>query len=94
MCSSDLLHSATVDESMSLGDAKIAGRAVPVDDPSTLRRLTHDVSEEQAEQMAEESHLFRVDITEVVLTKIGDPADHLVIGSWHPGRGVQRRERR
>jgi hypothetical protein len=37
---------------------------------------------------------FRVDITEVVLTKVGSPADHLVIESWHPGRGLERRERR
>ena len=31
------------------------------------------------------------DITEVSLTYVGDPADHLVIESWHPGRGWQRR---
>jgi hypothetical protein len=41
---------------------------------------------------------FRVDITEVVLTRLGataDPAvaDHLVIESWHPGRGYERRTR-
>ena len=37
---------------------------------------------------------FRVDIEEVVLTGIGDPADHLVIESWHPGRGIVRTMRR
>ncbi len=37
---------------------------------------------------------FRVDITEVVLTKVGSPADHLVIDSWHPDRGLERQERR
>jgi hypothetical protein len=41
---------------------------------------------------------FRVDVTEVVLTYLGattDPAvaDHLVIESWHPGRGHERRTR-
>jgi len=40
------------------------------------------------------SHLFRADITELVVTRVGgDPPDHLVIESWHPGRGVERRER-
>ena len=36
---------------------------------------------------------FRLDVTEVVLTYVGDPADHLVIESWHAGRGHQRRTR-
>ena len=37
---------------------------------------------------------FQVDISEVVLTRVGSPADHLVIESWHPGRGRERTERR
>lgn len=41
-----------------------------------------------------EAHRFRIEVTEVVLTTIGMPPDHLVIQSWHPGRGLQRRERR
>lgn len=36
---------------------------------------------------------FRADIAEVALTKVGTPADHLVIESWHPGRGYERRAR-
>ncbi|SCL53232.1 Pyridoxamine 5'-phosphate oxidase [Micromonospora citrea] len=39
------------------------------------------------------SHRFRIELTEVVLTRVGDPADHLVIESWHPGRGLHRRRR-
>ena len=38
--------------------------------------------------------LFRVDITEAILTYVGDPADHLVIESWHEGRGYTRRKRK
>ncbi|MGK5738615.1 pyridoxamine 5'-phosphate oxidase family protein [Micromonospora sp. URMC 103] len=40
------------------------------------------------------SHRFRIELTEVVLTRVGDPPDHLVIESWHPDRGLRRRERR
>ncbi|MEU4569087.1 pyridoxamine 5'-phosphate oxidase family protein [Micromonospora sp. NPDC023956] len=40
------------------------------------------------------SHRFRIEVTEVVLTRVGEPADHLVIESWHPGRGLRRRTRR
>ena len=39
-------------------------------------------------------HLFRADVKEVVLVRVGDPADHLVIESWHEGRGLRRVERR
>lgn len=42
----------------------------------------------------EESHLFRGDITELVVISLGgDPPDHLVIESWHAGRGVTKRKR-
>lgn len=78
------LHSASVDpvegdESGWAGDAKLAGRAVEVTDRAAP---------------GPEGHRLRVDITEVVLTRIGTPADHLVIESWHEGRGLQSRQRR
>jgi hypothetical protein len=38
-------------------------------------------------------HLFRADITELVTVTLADPATHLVIESWHEGRGVTRIER-
>ena len=65
------------DPSSWLGDAKLAGRAVEVSDP------TRD----------DEAHRFRIDVTEVVVTSV-EGGDHLLIRSWHPGRGSERRERR
>jgi hypothetical protein len=41
-----------------------------------------------------DSHRFRLDVTEVVVVRLGDPADHIVVESWHEGRGVSRRVRR
>jgi hypothetical protein len=35
------------------------------------------------------SHRFRADITELVVVRLGEPADHIVIESWHAGRGVK-----
>jgi Pyridoxamine 5'-phosphate oxidase len=61
------------------GEAKLAGRATEVADP---------------QRPDQASHRFRVEVTEVVLTRVGEPADHLVIESWHQGRGFQRRQRR
>jgi hypothetical protein len=40
------------------------------------------------------SHRFRGDVTELVVIGLGgDPPDHLVIESWHAGRGVTTRKR-
>ncbi|WP_262285873.1 pyridoxamine 5'-phosphate oxidase family protein [Micromonospora sp. MA102] len=61
------------------GDAKLAGTAAQVDPP--------------ADNPHQGAGFFKLNITEVVLTYVGTPADHLVIGSWHPGRGHQRRTR-
>jgi pyridoxamine 5'-phosphate oxidase-like protein len=34
------------------------------------------------------SHTFRADITELVVVHMGEPSDHIVIESWHEGRGI------
>jgi hypothetical protein len=78
------LHSPTEDSpeddpSSWPGDAKIAGRAIGAADPGSPD---------------EPSHRLRIDVREVVLTRVGEPADHLVIESWHDGREFERRERR
>lgn len=77
------LHSPTVDPPEDdpgawRGEAKIAGRAVEASDPSRT----------------DEPHRFRIDVDEVVVTTVGAGGDHLLIRSWHPGRGLETRERR
>lgn len=61
------------------GDAKISGRAV---------------SAERPDRPTPPANWFRIDIDEVVLTYVSDPPDYLVIESWHPGRGLQRIQRK
>jgi hypothetical protein len=85
------LHSASVDPpsddpSAWPGDAKLAGRAVEVDDPALLERLG-------AGEGGGGAHLFRVDVTEVVHTRVGEPAYHLVIEVWDEGAGLRRLKR-
>ena len=82
------LHSTSVDPteddpSAWPGDAKVAGRAVEVDDPALLERLG-------AGEGGGGAHLFRVDLAEVVHTRVGEPADHLVIEVWRDGAGLRR----
>ena len=84
------LHSASVDPteedpSAWPGDAKVAGRAVEVDDPALVERL--------AGEGGGGAHLFRVEVTEVVHTRVGEPADHLVIEVWREGTGLRRLRR-
>ena len=33
-------------------------------------------------------HVFHVDVKEVVVISLGDPADHLLIETWHEGKGL------
>ncbi len=76
------LHSATVDpvegrEGDWPGEAKVAGRAVPV------RPLPEGF----------DGDLFHADLTEVVFTHLNDAATLLVVEWWTPERGLRRVER-
>jgi len=83
------LHCTPSDAEMTGGDAKIAGRAVEITEAGELEAMRTD------EQPAGPYQLFRVDVDEIVfITLGGDPPDHIVIESWHEGRGLQRVERR
>jgi pyridoxamine 5'-phosphate oxidase-like protein len=89
------VHSATADAELTMGDAKLSGRAVEETDPETIRRFGSDSAEEHDGAEAPEAfHLFRVDVGEVSLVRIGDPADHLMIEFWSPAAGYKRTERR
>jgi hypothetical protein len=89
------LHSGSADPddadpSAWLGDAKMTGRAIETTDPDGLARF----GATQAQMPPGRFELFRVDLQEVTVIRMGDPPDHLVIETWHEGRGVWRIERR
>ena len=89
------VHSATADAELKLGDAKLSGRAVEETDAELKRSFGSDSAEEHdVEEPPEEYHLFRVDISEVSIVRLGDPPDHLLIESWSPASGYRRTERR
>jgi hypothetical protein len=85
------LHSPTIDETMAQGDAKLTGRAHHVTDPAELARFVKGFSADAGHEPPQPFDLFRLDITEAVCTRVD--GDHLVIDSWHEGRGVRRVER-
>jgi hypothetical protein len=74
------VHSGSADPPGWPGDAKVAGRAEEITDPERVKAINGE--------SVGRSHLFRADVTELVIVRLGDPADHLVIESWHEGRGV------
>ena len=82
------LHSGSADPPDWNGDAKLAGRAEEVTDEA-LKEAIRD-----SDTPSGPFHLFRADITELVVVRLGEPRDHIVIESWHAGRGLMRRERR
>ncbi len=89
------LHSTTADPDMADGDAKIAGRAVEIDDNAKKQELVAAQGNPPEEGPPEPFHLFRVDVSEVVvITLAGDPPDRLVIETWREGRGITRVERK
>jgi hypothetical protein len=88
------LHNAPVDPHLADGDAKIAGKAIEVTDRATLEAYVRRYAETKGSAPPEPFHLFRADITEVVVTRIDDPPDHLLIESWHEGEGTRRVARR
>jgi hypothetical protein len=88
------LHSATVDTEMAGGDAKIAGRAVEITGDADKAAFMQTYAEATGGQPPGPFHLFRVDVTEIVHTRVGDPPDHLVVESWHEGTGTKRVERK
>lgn len=72
------------------GDAKLAGRAEEVNDPERLKSMGPDGEGSSEAGSEAEGRLFRVDISEVVLTRVGDPPDHLAIGIWTPQGGLRQ----
>ena len=79
------VHSGSVDPDKGWrGDAKFAGRAEEIADEEAKRAVV------AGKAPPGPMHLFRCDITELVVVRLGEPADHLSIESWHEGRGLSR----
>jgi hypothetical protein len=80
------LHSGSDDPPDWHGDAKVAGTVEELVDPERKAEVHPDHTGKY--------HLFRAEIAELSVVRLSDARDHLVIESWHPGRGVTRLERR
>lgn len=84
------IHSGSDDPPDFRGDARLAGLAVPVEDPAAKADFMVTAGGGPPGSV----DLFRLDIREASTVRIGAPADHLVIELWRPGEPVRRFERR
>ncbi|MGI8922053.1 MAG: pyridoxamine 5'-phosphate oxidase family protein [Solirubrobacteraceae bacterium] len=81
------IHSGSTDPPHWEGDAKLAGRVEEITDPGRIPAIN-------GAERASRSHLFRADITELVVVRlVRDPTNYLDIAAWHPDRGVTRVQR-
>ena len=78
------LHSASADPPDWKGDTKVAGRAVEVTDRERQKTIL------QNERPPGNFHLFVCDINELSVVSLAESGDHLIIESWHEGRGYSR----
>ena len=81
------LHSGSDDPPAWSGDAKIAGRVEEIEDEARKGAIIG------GKGGSDPAHLFRADVTELVVVRLNEARDKLAIESWHTGRGVTRRER-
>lgn len=85
------LHSGSEDPPGWPGDATLSGQAEEITDPAHIDAVLGPVGPARPPGPL---HLFRLDVREVLTVRLGDPADHLVISSWTPGRGLRVRTRK
>jgi Pyridoxamine 5'-phosphate oxidase len=88
------LHTGSDDPPGWSGDAKVSGRAEEIDDDDRKRALVEAQGNTgEGEAGPGRFHLFRADVDEVVVTRLNDARDKLVIELWRPGEGVKTFER-
>ena len=83
------LHSASEHPDQWRGDAKVSGRAMEVTDPEEVAAYLDGLDG----QPPGDFHLFRVEVEELVVVEMGEPADHLLVQWWSPGKGLRSRRR-
>jgi hypothetical protein len=81
------LHTASADPPAFAGDAALSGRAEEVDDPDRVALAVEPLDGVPGGSW----HLFRADLTEVLLVALGE--GRLEIEVWRPGEPVRRRAR-
>ncbi len=83
------IHSTSDDPDVWTGDAKLSGRAVEVGDDAGKAAFR----EAAGEMPPGDFELFTVDVTEVVVVRLNDARDRLIVEVWREGAPVRSFER-
>ena len=87
------LHCATIDKDLAAGDAKLSGRATPVDDDLTVASFCDAFAAATGEEPPEGPFpLFRAEVLDISIVR--SDGDRLDIRWWHEGEGVGHAEAR
>jgi hypothetical protein len=81
------LHCGSIDPPEWKGDAKVAGVVEEIDDDAVKADLSSEGTPSGP------YHLFRCDVSELVVVRLTEARDRLLIEAWHEGRGLSRTER-
>jgi len=84
------LHSASVDPPEWAGDAKVSGWVEEIHDPHEKAKAV----EEAGGAPPGPFHLFRAELDEVVVVRLGEPPDHLAVRRWTAAGGLRSLELR
>ncbi len=90
------LHSNPGDGSMEGGDAKLVGVAAPLSGmlaQAIAATLGGEQEGGERSEVPEPFHLFRLDLSQVVLSEVDHERNCMVIRSWWPDRGLVVAER-
>lgn len=79
------LHSASLSPPEWVGDAKVSGRAVEIQDETEKARTIEAAGGGPPGPF----HLFRAELDEVVIVRVGTPEDHLAVTRWTPAGGTK-----
>ncbi len=78
------LHSSSHEPDVWTGDAKVGGRAVLVTDQAAKDRLVAVAGTAPPGDF----ELFRAEIDEVIVIRLGPSKDHLLVGTWTAAGGL------
>lgn len=88
------IHGPTVDPAGDWkGDVKLSGRAIEEPGEGLKRRMLEAGGIDE-QDTGIDFPLFRIDLAEVVLTRLGDPPDHLDIQLWVPDKPLRTFKRK
>jgi hypothetical protein len=82
------IHANPGDGSMEGGDAKVSGRAVEVVDPEQHQAVAAE------KELSGTFHLFRLELSEAVLTSVAPGGEALLVQLWRSGERPVTFERR